>query len=72
MAHEINRDPTRFFAVVGAPYVHERRTETHFPRSFEIGVAAGGIFFCVAVLAFSLVSADVMAKIVEVVQHVVK
>ena len=72
MAVQINRDPTAFYSVVGAPYIHKRRTETHFPRPLEIGVAAGGIFFCVAVFGFSLVSADVMAKIVEVVHHVVK
>jgi hypothetical protein len=57
---------------VRASYVHERRTETHYPRLFDIGVAAGGVIFCVAALGVSLFASGGLIRFAEVAQHVVK
>jgi hypothetical protein len=82
MPRPFEKDPTRFFTVVGAPYIHERRTETHYPRPLEIGVAAGGTIFCAVVLGLSLFAQSGFAqsgfaksgfaKFAEVAQRVVK
>ena len=50
----------------------ERRTETHFPRRFEIAAAAAGLLFCVAALVGSLFADHGLVRIAELAQHVVK
>jgi hypothetical protein len=50
----------------------QRRTETHFPRPFEIGMAAAGALFCVAMLAGSLFAQHGLTRFAELAQHVVR
>jgi hypothetical protein len=54
----------------GAHY--ERRIETHYPRPFEIGVAAGGAIFCAAVLGVSLFADSSFIRFAELAQQAVK
>jgi hypothetical protein len=46
---------------------YERRNETHYPRPFEIGVAAGGVIFCAAVLGVSLFADSGLIRLAELV-----
>jgi hypothetical protein len=77
MRRHFDNDPTQFFTVVGAPYVHERRTEAPQPRRFRIGAEAATTILCAAALGFSLFAQTSFAhtgfaKIAEVAHHVVK
>jgi hypothetical protein len=49
---------------------YERRIETHYPRPFEIGVAAGGVIFCAAVLGVSLFANNGLIRLAELAHHV--
>jgi len=61
-----DRDPTRFFSVVGAPYVPEQRSEPYYRPRSKIGFAAGATIFCAAVLVLTVFSQTGFARILEV------
>lgn len=82
MTRKSQQDPTKFFSVVGAPYVREqhgqhhyvreRRTEDHRPRTLEIGLASAFAAFCGSALGVSLFANHGAAKLAEVAFTAVK
>ena len=82
MTRNLDRDPTEFFSVVGAPYVREghgqgcfvreRRTDDQRPRKLEIGIAGVFAAFCVVSFGFSLFVTSGGAKLVQVAYEVMK
>ncbi|MEA2979967.1 MAG: hypothetical protein QOF09_1790 [Alphaproteobacteria bacterium] len=82
MTRKFHQDPTEFFSVVGAPYIHEhhlqdgrlrgRRTDDLRPRMLEIGVASVFAAFCAVALGVLLFAGSGTAKLVEVASYVVK
>jgi hypothetical protein len=67
MSGQFDQDPTRG----RVRHVHDRRTETHYPRPLEIGVAAGGVIFCFTVLGVSLF-AGYSLKFADLANHMVR
>ena len=82
MARKSQQDPTKFFSVVGAPYVREQHGQHHFvrerrtgdqrPRTFEIGLASAFAAFCGSALGVSLFANAGAAKLAEVAFNAVK
>jgi len=82
MTRQSQQDPTKFFSVVGAPYVREhhgqhhyvreRRTDDHRPRTLEIGLASAFAAFCGSALGVSLFANAGAAKLAEVAINTVK
>ena len=77
MPRHIQKDPTEFFSVVGAPYIHERREEAYRDRSWRFGWQIGhraAVALVLGVVSFSVVlsAASGVAKLAEVAQHVKK
>jgi hypothetical protein len=82
MTRQSQQDPTKFFSVVGAPYVREhhgqhhyvreRRTDDHRPRTLEIGIASAFAAFCGSALGVSLFANAGAAKLVDVAVNAVK
>ena len=66
-------DPSRFFSVVGAPYISEsRETFRYRPRLFDIGVATLSVAFCAGALGMSLFTGTGAAKLAQLANHVVQ
>jgi hypothetical protein len=73
---DYDKDPTRFFTVVGAPYVPERHVdESPRHRRFrgysegqppETGVAALWLVFYAVIFGFSLFASGGAARLIEV------
>ena len=82
MARKSQQDPTKFFSVVGAPYVREqhghhhyvreRRTHRHRPPTLKIGLASAFAAFCGSALGVSLFANHGAAKLAEVAVNAVK
>ncbi len=77
MPRHIQKDPTEFFSVVGAPYIRERREETHRNRSWQFGWQIGhraaiALLLCAVSFGVVLSAASGVAKLVEVAQYVKK
>jgi len=76
ISDNIDKDPTAFFTVVGAPYVSERHAdaasryrpdcESSESRTPEIGVAALWLVFYAVIVGFSLFASGGAAKLVEI------
>jgi hypothetical protein len=78
MTHQFEKDPTEFFTVVGAPYVHESRAERETrdyqppERPPEIGVAVLWLFLYVAIIGISVLAhsgADGLASLAQYVMR---
>lgn len=79
MSPQLNRDPTEFFSVVGAPPVREHHAETSKPTRKHsdsqppgAGIAASWLVFYVVIVAVSLFANGGAAKLVEVAFGAVK
>jgi len=82
MSRHVNRDPTEFFSVVGAPYVrdrtgqerpvHELRAQASRPRLFVIGVATLSAAFCAVALAVPLLADTGAIRLVQLAYQAVR
>jgi len=73
MSRSSHNDPTRFFSVVGAPYISEtRETFRYRPRLFDIGVATLSVAFCAVALGMSLFADTGAGKLAQLATHVVR
>ena len=73
MSHSVQKDPARFFSVVGAPYISEERgTLRYRPRLFDIGVATLSVAFCSFAIGASLFAETGMGKLAQVATSVVR
>ena len=81
MTHSPHQDPTRFFTVVGAPYIQESRGAGHFTqeprkvrRAPRVGLGIAGIAAGCAVVALSVsaFASNGAARLVEVACQVVR
>ena len=73
MPRTSHSDPSRFFSVVGAPYISEsRETFRYRPRLFDIGVATLSVAFCAAALGMSLFANTDAARLALLANHVVQ
>ena len=72
MPRHIDKDPTEFFSVVGAPYVRENRSEPadrhtcSDPEPRRAAVAALWLAFYAAIVGVPLFASSGAAKLVEV------
>ena len=67
MSPKFDQDPTR----ARVRYGHERRTETHYPRPFDVGFAAGGVIFCAVGLGVAWFASGGLVRFAELaVRHV--
>ena len=76
MIRQIHQDPTAFFSVVGAPYIHEHhvhdrsvrglRTDDQRPRMLEIGVASVFAGCCAVALSVLLFAGSGTAKLAKI------
>ena len=73
MTHNIDRDPTEFFSVVGAPYVAEQHDDGHsnyvdktLARESAAGVAGLWLVFYGAVIGISVLANSSAAKWINV------
>ena len=81
MTHSPHQDPTRFFSVVGAPYIQEGRGGGHFiqetrkpRRGPRIGLGIAGVAGGCALIALSVsaFAGNGAARLVEVACQVVR
>jgi len=66
MSHSQDRDPTRFFSVVGAPYVAERHDETVNPYVADPHALRADIAISWAVLVTLIAAISIFAGEVSV------